>query len=170
MRTMSAPRRSHVPGPQLLHRSRSRLVFDQELQAADQGEGGHDREREPHLGHAAGVNRGQLAVAGQLGESEQPGEQRRHRNELGQDVRQSQPHVERERLYRIVVRRDHLVAVAQELEEQRQRRQPQQHQREATEQEAIDVTGDDRGHGHCPHAGRGARPKIVATGRWMRNV
>ena len=182
MRRMSAPRRSQVarassrvvvadaPGAQLLHGNRSSLVLDQELEATDQDERGHDREREPHLGHAARVNRGQLAVAGQLGEREQSGKQSRHRDELGQDVRQPQDHVERERLHGIIVRGDHLIAVAEELDEQHQRRQTQQHQSKAAEQKTIDVAGDDRHHVTAPPAGRGARPKIVVIGRWMRSV
>ena len=109
---------AHAPGPQLPHRGRSGLVLDQELERADQNDDGQDRDGKPDLGHAAGINGGQLAVPRQLGKAQEAGEQGRHRDQLGQDVRQAQDHVQRKSPERSIARRDHLIAVGKELEEQ----------------------------------------------------
>ena len=83
-----------APVTQFGARGGAGLVLDQELEGADQGHQRQDRNGEPRLGQTAGIDRGQFAVAAQLGEGQQPGKQGRHRDQLGQDVRQLQHHVE----------------------------------------------------------------------------
>ena len=132
-----------APGAQLPAGDRLGLVLDQELESADQQGDRQDGAGEPDLGHAAGVDRGELTVPRQLGEAHETGEEGGDRNQLGQNRRQAQHHVECQGAHRMIARRDHLIAVGEELQKHHQRRQPEQQDGEAAEHKPCDVAGDD---------------------------
>ena len=100
-------------------------------------------------------------MAAQLGEGQEPGKQGRHRDQLRQDVRQLQHHVERQGFERIVARGDHLIAVGEEFQEQHERGQPCKQHDEATQQEAGHVASDDGIHVAAPASSGDALPSLA---------